>query len=289
MSLRILVVEDNAANLSLMEYLLRAYGHTVSTATNGEQGLAMARRDPPDVILMDLQMPGMDGFEAAQHLKGDPLLQRIPLVAVTALAMVGDREKILTAGFDGYLAKPIEPETFVGQVERFHTESSRPSAPVPTVRTPEAPSTPAPQRASAKTILVVDDTLANLKLSRNILESLGFNVVTASTVEEGLRVALEAPPDLILSDVHIGRRTGFDLLSGVRDDERLRRIPFLFITSTVKGTPERVMALGLGAADFIERPIAPEEFIERVTRWIHVDAAAEPASPPGREETREGP
>jgi two-component system cell cycle response regulator len=115
----ILIIEDNAANLELMTYLLDAFGHTVRVAYDGAEGLAAIEADPPDVIVCDVQLPKLDGFEVARRLKGNPALSHIPLVAVTALAMVGDRDRILASGFDGYIAKPIEPEQFVHQVEAF--------------------------------------------------------------------------------------------------------------------------------------------------------------------------
>jgi two-component system cell cycle response regulator len=118
MPARILVVEDNPNNLELMDFLLGAFGHRALLAHDGEEGLEIARRQPVDLVLVDLQMPRMDGFELLRRLRAEPGW-RAPLIAVTALAMVGDREKILAAGFDGYVAKPIAPETFVAEVERF--------------------------------------------------------------------------------------------------------------------------------------------------------------------------
>ena len=128
MTARVLVVEDNPANLSLMEYLLRAFGYSVLTATDGIEGIDVASKEIPHVILMDLQMPRLNGFDAATRLKADPVLNDIPIVAVTAFAMVGDRDKILAHGFDGYIAKPIAPDTFVDEVEAFipsHLRSRR--------------------------------------------------------------------------------------------------------------------------------------------------------------------
>jgi two-component system cell cycle response regulator DivK len=116
---RILIIEDNSANMELMVYLLNAFGHTVLEAVNGEAGLATAREAKPDLVLCDLHIPGMDGYEIARRLKVDPRLKVIPLIAVTAYAMVGDRDKVLSAGFDGYIPKPINPEMFVGEVEEF--------------------------------------------------------------------------------------------------------------------------------------------------------------------------
>jgi CheY-like chemotaxis protein len=116
---RILIIEDNAANMQLMAYLLNAFGHTVLEAVNGRIGLATALQDRPDMVLCDLQMPGMDGYDVARRFKHDPDLIDVPLVAVTAYAMVGDRDKVLAAGFDGYIPKPINPEIFVSEVEMF--------------------------------------------------------------------------------------------------------------------------------------------------------------------------
>lgn len=119
MSARILVIEDNPANMELMVYLLKAYGHQPLCAYDGADGLAVARRQMPDLIICDVNLPKLDGYAVISALKQHPALHAVPAVAVTALAMVGDREKLLSAGFDGYIGKPIEPETFVLQIERY--------------------------------------------------------------------------------------------------------------------------------------------------------------------------
>ena len=116
---RMLVIEDNPANLELMSYLLQAFGYDAVSAADGVAGLEAARRETIDLIICDVHLPVLDGYAVAASLKKHPVLRRIPLVAVTALAMVGDREKLLAAGFDGYIAKPIEPEKFVQQLEAF--------------------------------------------------------------------------------------------------------------------------------------------------------------------------
>jgi CheY-like chemotaxis protein len=121
---RVLVVEDQAENLELMVYLLQAFGHETLTAGNGAEGVAAVSQDHPDLVIMDLQMPVMDGYEAAKLLKADPAVAAIPLVAVTAYAMVGDRERIMACGFDGYMTKPIDPQTFVRELERYLVPSA---------------------------------------------------------------------------------------------------------------------------------------------------------------------
>ena len=116
---RILIIEDNPTNMELMSYLLTAFGHTPLMAFDGESGVLMAREQRPDLILCDVYLPKLDGYGVVAALKGDPALRAIPVLASTALAMVGDRERLMEAGFDGYLAKPIEPEQFVDQLAPF--------------------------------------------------------------------------------------------------------------------------------------------------------------------------
>lgn len=115
----ILVVEDNEDNLALLDYLLRAYGHQPLLARNGQDGVRIAIQQRPEVILLDIRMPGMDGHEVAATIRSTPGLEQIRIVAVTASVMGGDRERIAASGFDGYIAKPIDPETFIGELERF--------------------------------------------------------------------------------------------------------------------------------------------------------------------------
>jgi CheY-like chemotaxis protein len=120
----ILVVEDNKASSDLMAYLLRAAGHDVMTCSDGGDAIEIAGRHHPRVIVMDLQLERMSGIEAAGLLAADPELKDIPRVAVTAYAMVGDRERVLKAGFQGYIAKPIEPTTFAAQIKAFFVPDS---------------------------------------------------------------------------------------------------------------------------------------------------------------------
>lgn len=119
MTTTILLIEDNPQNRYLATFLLEHHGHKVVPAETGPQGLELAARLRPDLILLDIQLPGMDGHDVARTLKSDPDLKAIPIVAVTSYAMVGDRERCLDAGAEGYIEKPINPETFVAEVERF--------------------------------------------------------------------------------------------------------------------------------------------------------------------------
>ena len=119
MNRRILLIEDNEQNRYLVTFLLEARGWEVVHAPDGPSGVALAREAAPALILLDIQLPGMDGYAVAQALRGDPALDPIPVVAVTSYAMPGDRERCLASGCDGYLEKPIDPQAFAAQVEAF--------------------------------------------------------------------------------------------------------------------------------------------------------------------------
>jgi len=112
MNLTILIVEDDDNNRLLMSDILSFHGHTIVEARNGAEGIEKARETMPDLVLMDIQMPVMDGFTAAKILKDDPGTRSLKLIALTSFAMQGDRERILTAGFDDYIAKPINTREF---------------------------------------------------------------------------------------------------------------------------------------------------------------------------------
>jgi two-component system, cell cycle response regulator DivK len=109
----VLIVEDNAANMTLAVFLLESAGHTVLRASDAEAGLTLARDKQPHLILMDIQLPGMDGLEATALLKRDDGTRAIPVIALTALAMKGDEERIRAAGCDGYIAKPMRSKDFL--------------------------------------------------------------------------------------------------------------------------------------------------------------------------------
>lgn len=119
MGKRILMIEDNDQNAYLVTFLLGARGWEVLRADDGEAGLSMAGTVKPALILLDIQLPGMDGYAVARALKARPDVADIPVIAVTSYAMAGDRDRCLSAGCNGYIEKPIDPETFVDEVERF--------------------------------------------------------------------------------------------------------------------------------------------------------------------------
>ena len=117
-SQKILLVEDNAVNRRLAGFLLRSQGYQVSEATSAQEAFAMLKNDSPNLIVMDIQLPGMDGLEITKTLKQDPALANIPVIAVTSYAMKGDREKALAAGCSGYVTKPIDKTIFLAEISQ---------------------------------------------------------------------------------------------------------------------------------------------------------------------------
>lgn len=261
---RILIIEDNPTNLELMQYLLEEFGYSPLSAEDGEQGLALAKSERPELILCDIQLPKLDGYEVARRLKSDPDLRGIPVIALTALAMAGDREKGLAAGFDGYVSKPIAPQSFIEQVQTY----LRPLAvAAPDQATPTTVAAIPPARRA--TILVIDDLGANIKLLESLLEPFGHHVVSARGMTDAMKLARELVPDLIVSDVHMHEGSGYDLCTAVKSDFRLRDIPVILMTSTYHDEASRQQGLALGAARFIFRPMDSLKLLGEIEDCLH--------------------
>jgi two-component system cell cycle response regulator len=263
---RILIVEDNAANLDLMAYLLEAYGHSVTRANDGEAGLDKVKQAPYDLILADILMPKMDGYEFVRRAK-DQVADCAPIIAVTALAMVGDRELVLRSGFDGYIAKPINPETFVHEVDHYLEGDLRSKRPV----SRESPARPDHARVEATglTILIVDDVAANSEVVRAALEPFGHRVVEARSMDAAVRTAKAGLPDLVLADVHMPDGTGYDLIKAFKADPDLAVVPFIFLSSTYWHELDRARGIALGAEKFLLRPIDPNVLLDEIADTLN--------------------
>lgn len=261
---RVLVVEDNDINLALMQYLLGAFGHEVLSAGDGEQGLLALQTLRPDAIICDIEMPRMDGVAFAAAVRANPALAGIPLLAVTSSAMVGDRDRFIQAGFDDYAAKPIDTQRFVPWLEGHLHKSRRPAATADGVGSHATLPTPPLPLPTGPRILVLDDEPVNLSLKRSALEPLGYRVATASDAASALALALEHPPQLILTDVGMPVADGFDFICSVLQQPTLQGIPFIFITATHWDPSSREKALALGAWRYLRRPLPTEQLIDEV-------------------------
>jgi two-component system cell cycle response regulator len=189
MPARILIVEDDPATREAMACLLQEAGHAVTSAEDGVQGLRLAKDSRPDLVLCDLQLPSLDGYAVARALKAEPDCARIPLLAVSALAQDGDRTRVLAAGFDGYVRKPIEPASFVAEVEAF------------------LPAQP--------TLLVVDDDTFMREVLVDALEGEPWRILSAGSAEDALVLLAREQVDVILSDQCMPGMQGTELMAHV--------------------------------------------------------------------------
>lgn len=271
MGARILVIEDNPINMELMSYLLGAWGHEVIAAEDGSRGIAAARADRPDLIICDVQMPGIDGYEVARIIKADPGIAGIPLLAVTAYAMVGDAEKAFDAGFDGHFSKPIDPAAFMVALGRLLPRPG-PGAPqpLPAAAAPVLASVPPDLRAPREgiTLMLADDTPANLEFKVSLLEPAGYRVQCAHDGVEALAQIRQGRVDLVISDVVMPGGSGFDLIAEIRTDPSLRDLPFLFLTSTARDARSRAQGLALGANRYLVRPIGPIDLLREIRHCL---------------------
>lgn len=262
---RILIIEDNPANVELMSFLLGAYGHTPLSAADGPRGVAAARSERPDLIACDVNLPGMDGFAVLAALKDEPLLAGVPVLAVTALAMAGDREKVLAAGFDGYISKPIEPESFVAELEAFLAAAPAAAAVHPAQPVPAAQPIPAPVRATvpeARTLLLVDDDRFMLGVLNDMLVGQPYRVLSACSGEEALDVLDHEAVEVILCDQAMPGMRGTEVLA--RAAERYPKTVRLMLS----GQPdlaeiEAAIASGV-ADDHYVKPLGARSLRERI-------------------------
>lgn len=271
MSARILIIEDNATNMELMVYLLRAFGYTPLAAYDGEEGVRMARSELPDLIICDVHLPKLDGYGVVAELKKDPLLRKIPALAVTALAMVGDRERLLEAGFNGYIGKPIEPDLFVAELESF---------------LPGAPSTPV--KNDIATILIVDDHVLNREFLTALLGYSGHRLLEAANGVDALEVMRTERPDLIISDILMPNMDGYEFVTRVHEDAALADVPIIFYTATYREQEAILLAQACGVRWVLPKPSDPELIVRTVNEALGLSAPST-ATLPGADAVRSSP
>jgi two-component system cell cycle response regulator len=233
----VLIVEDNEVNLKLFRILLEKGGFDLRIATNAEEALAVLAEFSPRLILMDVQLPGMDGLELTRRLKADSRYRHIVIVALTSYAMKSDEQRARDAGCDGHIAKPIDTRTFLNAVRQA-------------IAAPSESPTPVPQK---KLVLVADDDPAQRRLLEIHLTQLGFEVSTAKDGAEALEAARTRCPDVIVTDILMPRIDGFRLAQLVRQDRMLAAAPVILMTSGVIRSGDERMAFDFGANALVPR------------------------------------
>lgn len=252
----ILIIEDNEQNLYLARFMLEKQGYRVEAAPDGPSGIVAALQQRPSLILLDIQLPGMDGHEVARRLRTHAELDATPIVAVTSYAMAGDRERILAAGCTGYIEKPINPATFVDEIRGILDRFT----------------------AGRKEfhVLVADDLEPNRELLQAIFTAHGWKVTCASNGAEALGLARREPPDLMVTDILMPRMDGFALCREWRRDRRLAGVPFVFYTATYTDPQDERFGLSLGADAFLIKPLEPAPLMQRLQAVLasHREATA---------------
>ncbi|MFH1277278.1 MAG: response regulator [Candidatus Eisenbacteria bacterium] len=264
---RILVVEDNPKNLKLVTDLLTYRGHEVLTAGDGESGIDTAIREIPDLILMDLQLPGLDGLSATERIKADERTARIPVLAVTAHALREDSRRIRQAGCDGYVTKPIRTREFIRVVEEALKIDSISVAGEPAER--KKPAEGPPPGTAKGTVLVVDDEERNRRLIEATLAPLGYELIHSPSGEEALARIEKVRPDLVLLDIMMPGMDGIEVTKRVRANPETSHIPIILLTAFADAE-RRLKGIEAGCDDFVAKPFDRLELTARIRSLLKI-------------------
>jgi two-component system, cell cycle response regulator len=250
---RILVVDDNPLNLKLAADVLESDGYHVNRAPSAEAALERIREQIPDLILMDIQLPGMDGLALTRALKSDSATRGIPIIALTAFAMKGDEKIARESGCQGYLTKPIDTRTFSAQIAEFLKPGSR--------------------RVSVK-VLVIEDFPPDRKLARILLSEAGHEVAEAETGQQALAVAREKRFDVILLDLKLPGINGFEVIRQLRQERTTRNIPVVTVTAYPDLWTERE-ARKAGCTAYFAKPVEASALLKQVRELAAKRAVSE--------------
>jgi len=272
---RILIVDDEAQNLELMEAMLGASGYEVLLGSEGEEALRLARERKPDLILLDLMMPGLSGFEVCARIKTDPQTAGIPVLFVTALSQIGDKERAMAAGGDDFLTKPFQRTELLTRVEallkvrHLNRDLDRALAYlhelelVRHAQQPKKPQAHTPPAEGAGTILVVDDELLARQLFADVLREAGYVTHQAENGEQALEIAQQETIDVVLLDIMMPGMSGLEVLAKL--GELTPDSPVIIVTANPT-SDNAITALRLGAFDFIVKGFKNEVMLTTVAR-----------------------
>jgi CheY-like chemotaxis protein len=250
---KILLAEDNELNRDMLSRRLERKGYQVVSAADGKEAVARAR-SAVDLILMDMNMPVMNGWEASRLLKADPATRPIPIIALTAHAMVGDREKALEAGCDDYEMKPVDLPRLVGKIEALLAKER-----------------PAPAKQGHE-LLVVDDNEMNRDMLSRRLERQDYRITLARSGHEALDWIRRQAFDLVLLDVMMPEMNGLEVLSILRASYSLLDLPVIIVTAKDQ-SEDLVAALQMGANDYVTKPLNFPVVLARIQTQINLKQA----------------
>jgi two-component system, cell cycle response regulator len=245
---RILVVDDNPTNLKLACEVLECEGYEIWRAMDAEQAQEIVAAQLPDLILMDIGLPGMDGLSLTRLLKAEARTREIPIVALTAFAMKGDSQKAFDAGCNGYITKPLDIRRFPQQIAEILQPGERLAE--------EA----GPEHIR---VMVIEDDPLSRKLFCVILEAEGHQVTHAESAETALHFIKKHPPDMIILDLKLPQMDGLALTRELKRDEATAHIPIVAITAHPDRWDQQ-MVLQAGCDLYVEKPVDTRKLIDRV-------------------------
>jgi DNA-binding response OmpR family regulator len=283
---KILLVEDNELNQDMLSRRLMRRGFEVVFATDGATGVSMASSEKPDLILMDMSLPVMDGWEATQSIKSNPHTASIPIIALTAHAMVGDRDKAMAAGCDDYDTKPVELARLLQKIDALLATATQNKAIVspPQANPAPLPTAPLPvyipqsSETTEHRILIVDDNEMNRDMLSRRLNRAGYAVLMAEDGEAGLSLIMEQSVDLILLDIMMPGISGLDVLQQIRQSYSQVQLPIIMATAKDE-SDDIVKAFELGANDYVTKPIDLPVLLARIKMHLRTLQSSHPLQP----------
>lgn len=244
--LRVLLVDDSDLIHRHTVPILRGAGYEVDEAWDGREGLAKLQEDPPDLLITDVEMPNMNGYELCRAVKEDERTANIPVVISSSLGEASDLERGFDAGADDYLVKPVVAEDLISRLHSLLATR---------------------MIAMRERVLVVDDSAAIRHLVADCLRRQGFRVTTAVDGQDGLAKAVEDPPDLVLTDYDMPRMTGFELVVSLRREMQTRNVPIVMLTARdTKRDQAQMRAAGL--TSYLVKPFTTDKCIAIVERVL---------------------
>ena len=273
MSARVLVVDDILPNVKLLEAKLSSEYYDVLTATSGEEALMRVEKDSPDLVLLDVMMPGMDGFEVCRRIKNNPLVAHIPVVMVTALTDAQDRVRGLEAGADDFLSKPVNDTALMARVrslvrlkmtiDEWRVRENTASQ----LGVNDGEMNPMKEPVENANILVIEDQSFEADKITDTLQRDNDNVTLAESGAKAMELAATRDFDVIVVSLNLKDEDGLRLCSHLRSNERTRAIPIMMI-ATEEDLDRIAHGLEIGAHDYVMRPVDRNEFLARTRTQV---------------------
>lgn len=277
--MKVLIIEDNYMHLEMASELLSKSDVNVLKADNAICGIELAKRQRPDLILMDMDLPGMNGYEATMALKNNLSTSDIPVVALTALVMKDEIQKAFNSGCTGFISKPIDVSVFADTVKNYHNRQAstqsvdeiynKISDKVCSMQSEVMYSERNDRHGAKHRVLVTDDNPINAELLKEAVEQIGESVVIAYSGQATLEIIQNEKIDLILLDIMMPEMSGFEVLEVLQGNPKTSDIPVIFI-SALNETKDIVKGLGLGSYGYITKPYNIDELKARVSNVLRI-------------------